>query len=102
MNTFMLIASILQAIAMVARNPELGVESNGARYAELIDFLARLVQRGNEAMADLQKLRTEVEAIIARGSPPTDDEIASWRARSDAAHAALQAMATQVPGPDAG
>jgi hypothetical protein len=97
MNVFLLIASILQALAAVARNPELGAEANSDRYSQLLEFLARLVQRGEEAVGELSQLRIQVESILARGSPPTDDEIAAWKSRSDAAHAELQALKTPAP-----
>jgi hypothetical protein len=100
MNIFLIIAGILQALATVSRNPELGIgNDNAGRYAELLEFLARLVERGQSAITELQALRVEVKDILLRGTPPTDDEIERWKARSDAAHAELQGMKSEPEEP---
>src|SRR5919107_2608236 len=74
MNAFVLIAAILQTLALVARNPSIGFDAT--RYADLLEFLGRLVQRGNAAVDELKLLRTEVEGIIEQGRAPSEDEIA--------------------------
>lgn len=98
MNALMLIASILQTLALVSRNPALGFDAT--KYAEILEFLARLVERGNAATDELRKLRTEVETMVQENRPPTDDEVARWKARSDAAHADLQSMRDRPLAPD--
>lgn len=95
MNTLTLIAGILQALALIGRNDAIGFDAS--RYADMLDFLARLVARGNAATDELRKLRTEVESILVRGNPPTVDEVAGWKARSDAAHAAIQSLKDRAP-----
>lgn len=95
MNAFMLIAGILQALALVSRNPALGLDPG--RYAELLEFLSRVVQRGNAAVEELKALRREVEGILEQGRAPTDEEIARWKARSDAAHQGLQRLKDSSP-----
>jgi hypothetical protein len=95
MNAFVLIAAILQTLALVARNPSIGFDAT--RYADLLEFLGRLVQRGNAAVDELKLLRTEVEGIIEQGRAPSEDEIARWKARSDAAHQGLQRLKDSSP-----
>lgn len=97
MNAFLLVSAILQALALAGRNPALGFDA--AKYADLLEFLARLVERGHAATDELRKLRTEVEAMVMEGRAPTADEMASWKARSDSAHAALQALKDRAPDP---
>lgn len=97
MNALMLIAGILQTLALVGRNPALGFDAS--KYADLLEFLARLTERGNAAIGELRQLRTEVDGWLAQGRAPTDDEMAAWKARSDSAHAALQAMKDRAPDP---
>lgn len=96
MNAFILISGILQTLALVARNPALGFDAG--RYADLLEFLSRLVQRGNSALDELRALRADVEGILEQGRAPTDDEIARWKQRSDAAHEGLQRL--KEPSPD--
>lgn len=40
---------------------------------------------------EMQQLKTKVETIVAEGREPTEAEWAELQARSDAAHAAIQA-----------
>lgn len=97
MNVLLLVSAILQALAMAGRNPALGFD--GSKYADMLELLARLVERGNVAADELRKLRAEVEQMLIEGRSPTDGEMAAWKARSDSAHAALQAMKDRAPDP---
>lgn len=96
MNALMLVAGILQTLALVSRNPAIGFDAT--KYAAVLEFLARLVEKGNSAVDELRALRSEVEGMLTENRPPTDAEVANWKSRSDAAHAALQAMKAKRPG----
>lgn len=87
-----LIASLLQALSTVARNPALDLGKDAGQIADLVDLIAGLVHRGDEAYTELSALKAEVEALVAAGTGPSEEQTAAWRARSDAAHAALQAL----------
>lgn len=97
MNALLIVVSILQALAMVGRNPAIGIDAS--KYADLLELLARLTQRGNAAIEELQKLRAEVDAMLAEGRKPTAEQMSAWKARSDAAHAGLQALKDRAPDP---
>jgi hypothetical protein len=89
-QTLVLISGILQTLAVVARSPSFGVVSTD--YADLLDLAARLIQRGDDAVAELESLKREVDELLAHKSKPTAERIESWRRRSDAAHAELQSL----------
>lgn len=82
LNLLRVIAAQLQATGVIS--------ADVAKYGGLIDLVANLMQRGDEAKAELELLLGQVQTMQTEGRGPTEEERASWRDRSDAAHAALQ------------
>lgn len=60
---------------------------------------AALVERGDEAVQELQALTDQIKAMTQAGRDPTADEWTALHLRSDAAHAAIQAGAVETPNP---
>lgn len=94
-NVLGIVASLLQTLAVVTRNPAIGIDLSDV--GTLLDLIARLTVRGSEAITELQALTIEVNAMVAEQRKPTAEEMGSWKARSDAAHAALQSMKSADP-----
>jgi hypothetical protein len=93
------VVQILTAANVVPGNA--GKVMRGA--GELLDLGIALAERGDETVDELQALKAEAEMILARiaktGQGPTNEERFAWRERSDAAHAALQALKKDPPAP---
>jgi len=84
------VSGLLQAIATATRNPAIGFDAG--QIGGLLDLISRLILRGTEALSELEALTVEVNGMIAANRKPTAAEMRSWRDRSDAAHAGLQAL----------
>lgn len=90
-----LLLALIQTVSGVLRDTNV-IDSDVAQWADLLSLGASLAERGDDAVEELAALKAQVEEIAARrkqtGEGPTDEERAAWRARSDAAHAELQAL----------
>lgn len=90
-----LLLGLIQTVASVLRDTNV-IEGDVAQWADLLSLGATLAERGDDAVEELAALKAQVEAIAERrkttGEGPTAEERAAWRARSDAAHAELQAL----------
>lgn len=93
-DTLTLIQALLSALGAVAMTPA-GAALGGV--GSILNFAASLIGQGEAGMVELQKLTDEVKAMVAAGRDPTDEEFAALKARSDAAHAAIQAAAGRGP-----
>jgi FtsZ-binding cell division protein ZapB len=95
MNAFVLLAAILQSLAVTARNPYLGYDAG--KYADLLDLLAGLALKGNSAVDELRQLRMEIDNMLEQRRAPTTEEVDRWKSRSDAAHEGLQRLKDSSP-----
>lgn len=90
-----LLLGLIQVVSGVLRDTNV-IDDDVAQWADLLSLGASLAERGDDAVEELAALKDQVEAIAARrkatGEGPTAEERAAWRTRSDAAHAALQAL----------
>lgn len=62
----------------------------GAAITSALNVAASLIERGEAGAAELQKLADQVAEMVSAGTEPTAEQWADLRARSDAAHLALQ------------
>lgn len=92
MNTqaLLILSGVLQTLAALARSPTFG--TSAYNYADLLELAARLVARGDEAISELERLKLEVDHLLATEQKPSESQIEQWKQRSDAAHAALQGL----------
>jgi len=79
-----LISAFLQAVnTFIANNwPSAAQDVLGTAIAA--------IGAGEQGYAGLQSLTEHMQAMIAKGTDPTADDWAELKARSDAAHAAIQ------------
>lgn len=57
---------------------------------EILSIAATLVEQGEAGASAFQGFTQEIQAMVASGGEPTADQWATLKARSDAAHAAIQ------------
>ncbi len=98
MDPFSLAIMAVNALSTVFRNPALGGGSSVRldQASELLGILGSLMQEGDEALDDLKEFTSLVEEMAAKGRPPTQGEWDIMRARSDDAHARLQAAKEEL------
>lgn len=82
------IASFMGTLGMVA---QLFGPAKYARVGELLGLGGQLISQGEAGADALHDLTDDIQAMVAEGRDPTDDEWSALKARSDAAHAAIQA-----------
>lgn len=90
----------INGLRTVLSNPALGggssVKTNQA--SELLGILGALISQGDDALDDLKEFTQTIERMAEQGRPPSDDEWNIMRARSDDAHARLQAAKDELLG----
>lgn len=96
-----LILVAIRGLALVTNNPALGGGSSVRMQeaSELLGLLGELLERGDEAHADLVAFTKVMESMAKQGRAPSTAEWNTLRARSDAAHDVIQeaAAATEEP-----
>ena len=98
MNDLILISGLMRAIALLSRTADMGKYGN--TIGSVLALGATAIERGESGRVELKALKAQVEAMLSEGREPTDAEFASLKARSDAAHAVIQASgegATNAP-----
>lgn len=90
----------INGLSTVLSNPALGGGSSVklGQASELLGILGALISQGDDALDDLKEFTKAIEAMAAEGRPPNDSEWAVMRARSDDAHARLQAAKEELLG----
>ena len=98
MDPLSLAIMAVNALSGVLRNPALGGGSSVRldQASELLGILGTLLQEGDEALDDLKEFTATIEEMAAKGRPPTPGEWDIMRARSDDAHARLQAAKEEL------
>lgn len=88
----------VNALSGVLRNPALGGGSSVRldQASELLGILGSLLQEGDEALDELKAFTATVEDMAAKGRAPSRAEWDIMRARSDDAHARLQAAKDEL------
>ena len=94
-NFIALIAALIRGVATITRDPDLGVRDKA--ITQILDLAALALERGTEGAEALRELTAQVEAMVAEKRQPTPREWENLRARSDAAHAALQSVPEEDP-----
>lgn len=84
-----LVSLLLRALSAIAADPALG--SRGSAIKSVLDLAALAVERGSEGADQLRVLVEDIKEMVAQGREPTELEWADLKARSDAAHAEIQA-----------
>lgn len=84
-----ILIGLLGTLANAALNPAFN-HTKGEAISSLLKLVASLLKKGDEAKADLIALKEQIEKMVAEGRDPTPDEWDALRARSDAAHDAIQ------------
>jgi len=88
-TTVALFASLLQVVAGLLP----GLKDGDPRFlaaGKILQLAGALTADTVKARDALAALRSQVELMAEEGRPPTEDEWAALKARSDAAHAAIQ------------
>lgn len=97
-QTLAAIPDFLRAVSVslgaVAGDPAHG--GKGAAIVMALNAVAALIEGGEEASQELHALTDQIKGMVAEGRNPSEEEWATLRSRSDAAHAALQAAAAQT------
>lgn len=98
MDPFSLAIMAVNALSGVLSNPALGGGSSVRldQASELLGILGSLMQEGDEALDDLKEFTATIEDMAAKGRAPTPGEWDVLRARSDDAHARLQAVKEEL------
>jgi len=88
----------INGLSTVLSNPALGGGSSVkfGQASELLGILGTLISQGDDALDDLKEFTKSIEAMAEQGRPPSDDEWNIMRARSDDAHARLQAAKEEL------
>lgn len=88
----------INGLSTVLSNPALGGGSSVkmGQASELLGILASLIAQGDDALDDLKEFTKTIEDMAEKGRPPNDHEWEIMRARSDDAHARLQAAKEEL------
>jgi hypothetical protein len=88
----------INGLSTVLSNPALGggTSVKFGQASELLGILGTLISQGDDALDDLKEFTAAIERMAAEGRPPSDDEWSIMRARSDDAHARLQAAKEEL------
>jgi hypothetical protein len=88
----------INGLSTVLSNPALGGGSSVkfGQASELLGILGALISQGDDALDELKVFTKTIEDMAAQGRPPNDSEWAVMRARSDDAHARLQAAKEEL------
>jgi hypothetical protein len=92
MGIVTLILTAFQGIGVLAGNQHI----NLGQVNELLATLARLVQIGGATHLELKNFTEAIERMVAEDRGPNDMEWANLKARSNAAHARLQAAKADI------
>ncbi len=88
----------LQVLAGLMRSLSiLAVGKHAEQLQGILSVVATLLERGEAGRRALEELCAEIDVMVAQGRDPTAEEWARLRARSDTAHAAIQAAAGAAP-----
>jgi hypothetical protein len=79
---------ILRNLATIAGDPALGYR--GASLIAVLNLMAVAIEAGVAGYEEIQRLKLQVDEMVAQGREPTKAEWSELRARSEAAHLALQ------------
>lgn len=90
-----LVGNILQTLAVIANAPEWG--KRGAAVSAILGVTATALQSGQESIYALQYLKARVDELARSGMPPTEDDWATMKHRSDSAHEILKGYLQQRP-----
>ena len=92
MGILELVLVAIKGISVVTNNPAFGGGSNLKlqEASELLSLLGELASRGKEGHKELKAFTATIEEMVANNRAPTVLEWEELRARSDAAHAAIQ------------
>lgn len=93
------LAGLLRALSALASTAGF---KEGDTVSRVLALAAFAVERGEAGRQALEQLCAEIDVMVAQGRPPTDEEWARLRHRSDAAHASIQAAAGAVSGDASG
>lgn len=80
--------ALIQSLATLASN--VTSRSQGQAVGSALQLTAAAMQAGEQGVAKLQELTAHVQQMAAAGVDPTDAEFDALKARSDAAHVAIQ------------
>lgn len=88
----------INGLSTVLSNPALGGGSSVkfGQASELLGILGALISQGDDALDDLKEFTKTIENMAAEGRSPNDSEWDVMRARSDDAHARLQAAKEEL------
>ena len=92
MGILELVLVAIKGISVVTNNPAFGGGSNLKlqEASELLSLLGELASRGKEGHKELKAFTATIGEMVANNRAPTVLEWEELRARSDAAHAAIQ------------
>ena len=90
----------INGLSTILSNPALGGGSSVklGQASELLGILGALISQGDDALDDLKAFTETIEEMAAKGRAPTPGEWDVMRARSDDAHARLQAAKEELLG----
>lgn len=88
----------INGLSTVLSNPALGGGSSVkmGQASELLGILGALISQGDDALDDLKEFTKTIEDMAEKGRAPNDAEWDVMRARSDDAHARLQAAKEEL------
>jgi hypothetical protein len=90
----------INGLSTILSNPALGGGSSVklGQASELLGILGALISQGDDALDDLKDFTSLIEEMAAKGRAPSAGEWDVMRARSDDAHARLQAAKEELLG----
>jgi hypothetical protein len=83
-----MLSLLLRSLSVIVSDPALGHKGDAVRAALVLAAVA--LEKGAEGRAALAELTEQIKRMVEENREPTDDEWASLKSRSDAAHAILQ------------
>ena len=86
-STGQLIGVLLAQLALIARDPALGVK--GAAITEALALIGSLIEKGEQARAELEALAAHVRAMAEADRPPNLEEWGGLRDLSRQYHEEL-------------
>lgn len=100
MNPISMILLAINGLSTVLSNPALGGGSSVrmGEASELLALLNMLIQEGDDGYDDLKAFTDVIESMVVQGRSPTPTEWLGIRARSEDAHARLQAVKDELLG----